>query len=283
MRIVPVPTRLNPYRSDAETMVQTWLREVARLAEGAAAVARVAAFDVIHAHDWMTYPAAGELHGISGKPWIAHVHSTEFARSGEAGDAFIEAIERDGVRRADRVICVSRRTADVVHRRYGVPATRIRVVHNAIDDDGSDRADHFPNDRPLVLFVGRLTRQKSPACFLEAAGRVLAERADVEFVIAGAGDRLAWLRARAAELGIADRVSFPGFLAPARAGAVVPEGERVRPAFRRRALRPDRSRGGPSSRRDHRLTAGRRDRGHAERGLLRAGDARVWLAGCCSF
>jgi glycosyltransferase involved in cell wall biosynthesis len=189
------------------------MRDVGRLAQQALALAG-ADFDVIHAHDWMTYPAAEALHGRSRRPWIAHVHATEFSRSGRQSDPAIEAIERQGACAADRVICVSRRTAEVVRRRYGVAGGRLRVVHNAIDpaDEGADQG--YPNDRPLVLFVGRLTRQKAPAVFLEAARAVLERRPDAEFVLAGTGERMDWIRARAAELGISDRVSLPGFLPP---------------------------------------------------------------------
>jgi glycosyltransferase involved in cell wall biosynthesis len=211
-RIVRLETRLAPY-GGGSLYGPDLRREVLRLAQRVAAIDSRDEFDVIHAHDWMTFPAALELRRRTGRRWIAHVHSTEYARSGEAADPFIVTVEREGLRRADRVICVSRRTADVVRRRYGVEEGRIRVVHNAIHPVDAE-APAFPHDRPLVLFAGRLTRQKAPAVFLEAAAKVLARMPDVEFVVAGTGDRLEYLERRARELGIESRVAFPGFVAP---------------------------------------------------------------------
>jgi len=216
LRILRVPMGLQPYPSSDGLYGPDLMRNVDRLAERSVSLAGDDAFDVIHAHDWMTYPAAAALRLRSRRPSIAHVHATEFARSGPRADPAIEGIERRGILGADRVICVSRRTSEVVRRRYGISPTRLRVVHNAVDA-GDDQADiGFPNDRPLVLYVGRLTRQKAPAVFLEAARAVLELRPDVEFVLAGTGDRMEWLRARMLELGIADRVSLPGFLPPER-------------------------------------------------------------------
>ncbi len=216
VRILPVPTRLQPYPSSDGLYGLELRQEIERLAERSVSVASDDHFDVIHAHDWMTYPAAAALQRRTQRPWIAHVHSTEFARSGRRADPAIEGIERQGTIAADRVVCVSRRTAEVVRRRYGVASRKLRVVHNAIDPGDAEAERGFPNDRPLVLFVGRLTRQKAPAVFLEAARFVLVHRPDTEFVMAGAGDRMEWIRARSVELGIADRVALPGFLPPER-------------------------------------------------------------------
>jgi glycogen synthase len=190
-------------------------REVLRLARRVSEIGPREDFDVIHGHDWMTFPAALELRRITGKPFVAHVHSTEFARNGEAGNPFAATVEREGLRRADRVVCVSRRTAGVVRRRYDVDAARLRVVHSAIEPV-ADSVDPVPHDGPLVLFVGPLTRQKAPAAFLEAAARVLAQRPEVEFVMAGNGDRRDFLIDRARELGIQDSVRLPGLVPSAR-------------------------------------------------------------------
>jgi len=212
-RILPVETRLTAYPwGSSEPYGPDLPAEVLRFARRVRAASLREDFDVIHAHDWMTFPAAIALHLSSGRPWIAHVHATEFARSAGDGSEFVRTVEREGTRRADRVICVSRRTAGVVHRRYGVSEKKIRVVHNAVDPPGPADERVFPSDRPMVLFVGRLTRQKAPACFLEAARRVLDERPEAQFVIVGSGDRREFLETRAAQLGISDRVSFTGFL-----------------------------------------------------------------------
>ncbi|MGE5413496.1 MAG: glycosyltransferase family 4 protein [Syntrophomonadaceae bacterium] len=212
LRVIAAGTSLRPYDEPDALYGGELLDEVSRLAAVARVVAAEERFDVIHAHDWMTFPAAVAARDVAGRPFVAHVHSTEFSRSGGGrGDAVVSHIEGEGVRRAERVVCVSRFTAGVVRRRYGVPDSRIRVVHNAIAGEAVvDREP--PAGPPLVLFVGRLTRQKGPARFLEAARRVLVERPDARFVLAGTGDRLLWLRHRARELGLSGHVRFLGFV-----------------------------------------------------------------------
>jgi len=194
--------------------------------------ARRGAFDVIHAHDWMTGPAAMRLRMLLGVPVCLHIHSTAFDRAGTAssdgplrvphGD-LSAGIEAAGVRAADRVIAVSAFTADVVARGYGVPRERISVVHNAppsaaldpaaLDPAGrartADAADAGPATR-TVLFVGRLTRQKGASFFLRAAADIARERSDVRFVVVGDGEDRARLVEEAAALGLGRRVFFAG-------------------------------------------------------------------------
>jgi len=186
--------------------------EVARFAQVAAALARRERFDVVHAHDWMTFPAGVAAARTGGRPLVVHVHASEFDRSGERADTRIRHIEAAGLEAAQRVVCVSRYTAEVVERRYGVPRERLRVVHNAVQPR-QGRGEPEPRRRhPLVLFLGRVTFQKGPEYFLEAAARVLQVLPDVRFVVSGSGDLLPRVVERAAELGIARRVSFTGFL-----------------------------------------------------------------------
>jgi len=216
LRIVAIGTPLRPYEETGGLYGEQLLDEVSRLASVARIVAAEERFDVIHAHDWMTFPAAVAARDASGRPFVAHVHATEYARSaGGAGDPVVSRLEGEGVRRADRVICVSGFTAGNVRRRYRVPESRIRIVHNAIDG-GPAIERTAPPAPPLVLFVGRLTRQKGPGRFLEAARRVLEGMPEARFAIAGTGERLPWLRRRAGELGLAGKVSFLGFVPPER-------------------------------------------------------------------
>lgn len=213
VKMIPSGTRLVPYGSASGLYGDDLRDEVSRLAAVARVVARQETFDVVHVHDWMTYPAGLAASEVSGRPLLAHVHATEFSRSaGQGGDPFIRAIEHAALQRADRVLCVSRFTAGVVRRRYGVDPLRIRIVHNAIDGTAAGAPRTEPAGPPLVLFAGRLTRQKGPARFLEAARLVHQRRPEVRFVMAGAGDRLNWLRSRTDELGLTDAVEFPGFL-----------------------------------------------------------------------
>jgi glycosyltransferase involved in cell wall biosynthesis len=178
------------------------------------------AFDVIHAHDWTTFRAGLALRAATGKPLVAHVHITEFDKSGgEHADPAVYALEREGIAGADRVIAVSRRIAATCRERYGADPARVRVVYNAVDA-ASDAPPTPPLPRPLVLFLGRITLQKGPEYFLEAARRVLDVQPDAHFVMAGTGDLLPRMIERAAELGISSRVSFPGFVDRERAAAL---------------------------------------------------------------
>lgn len=193
------------------------LGEVFRFARIGQRIGEHESFDVIHAHDWMTYPAGLAVREATGRPLVVHVHATEFDRTGGPGNASVAAIEGEGVRRADRVICVSHFTACIVRDRYGVPESRIRVVYNAIDDgpepDEPETEDEGEEHEPVVLFVGRITFQKGPDYFVEAARLVLERRPDVRFVLAGAGDMLPPLLNRVAELGLGQQILFTGFLA----------------------------------------------------------------------
>ena len=190
-------------------------REVLRYAGAAARIASRERFDVIHAHDWLTFLAGIEARKASGKPLVLHVHATEFDRAGGAENAFVAAIERLGLAAADRVVAVSSYTADLVAREYGVPHERLRIVHNAIDAKEAVGRWTLEEGDPLVLFAGRITWQKGPGYFVEAAARVAAERADVKFVVAGSGDRMSAMMEQAAAAGLKERFLFTGFLPPA--------------------------------------------------------------------
>ena len=171
-------------------------------------------FDVIHAHDWMTFPAGMLLSEATGRPMVAHVHSAEFDRSGEGGNQQILEIERAGMHAAARVIAVSAYTRSIINHRYQVPFEKITVVHNGIEAKRQDKK-HLglsKEDQQIVLFLGRITFQKGPDYFVEAAAQVLTHFPETLFVMAGTGDMLPRLKARVQELGIQDNFAFPGFL-----------------------------------------------------------------------
>ncbi|MBN1509312.1 MAG: glycosyltransferase family 4 protein [Sedimentisphaerales bacterium] len=189
-------------------------REVHRYASMAAELARDEDFDVIHAHDWMTYPAGIAAAEMTGKPLIVHVHSTEFDRSGEHVNQMVYDIEREGMERADRVIAVSHLTRSIILSRYGIPAHKVDVIYN-----GVERGRIMPladmsirREEKLVLFLGRITMQKGPEYFLQAAKRVLEVMDNVKFVMAGSGDMMYRAVELAAGLGIGQKVLFTGFL-----------------------------------------------------------------------
>ncbi len=171
-------------------------------------------YDVVHAHDWMTFPAGAATANKLGIPLVLHVHSCEYDRAGDQAHPRILAVEQKGLDAADRVICVSRYTANQLRERYDVDANKVRVVHNAVSDSGSPvvRKPQTRLDEPIVLFMGRVTAQKGPTYFLEAAALVARELPSVKFVLAGGGDMLSAMIERAAELGLARHVHFTGFL-----------------------------------------------------------------------
>ncbi|KKL89803.1 hypothetical protein LCGC14_1911030 [marine sediment metagenome] len=171
-------------------------------------------FDVIHAHDWMTYPAGLAVAAHTGKPLVVHVHSTEFDRSGENINQQVYDIERAGMHGADRVACVSFLTRGTVLTRYGVPADKIEVVYNAVEPPSGNGFDTTPitRDEKIVLFLGRITMQKGPEYFLRAAKKVLEKCRKVRFIIAGSGDMVGQTVELAASLGIGRYVTFAGFL-----------------------------------------------------------------------
>ena len=190
------------------------LEEVARYALAVGEVARREDFDVIHAHDWMTFPAGLVAARVSGKPLVCHVHASEYDRSGENVNPEIRALEQLGVDVAQRIVAVSHYTASILRKRYGADPGRIRVVHNAVTHKEQEESFHWRKaiHEPIVLFLGRVTFQKGPDYFLEAAARVVQVEPRVKFVMSGSGDMLPGMIERTARLGLARHVHFTGFL-----------------------------------------------------------------------
>ena len=188
--------------------------EVYRYAAVAAELAESEQFDIVHAHDWMTYPAGIIVAAMSGKPLIVHVHSTEFDRSGEGANQMIYNIERSGMHAADKVITVSHFTRNIIISRYGVSGEKVEVVHNGVERNGNCALTDsgIEKDEKIVLFLGRITMQKGPEYFLSAAKKVLEVMDNVKFVMAGSGDLMYRAVEMAAELGIGHKVLFTGFL-----------------------------------------------------------------------
>jgi glycogen synthase len=193
--------------------------EIQRYAALAAEISRQESFDVVHAHDWMTFPAGLAVAGLRGVPLIVHVHSTEFDRSGVNVDQRIYDIERRGMHGAIRVIAVSHLTKNIIVHHYGVEPSKVEVVYNAIESNGNGHGHaeapekfQIHNNEKLVLFLGRITMQKGPEYFLAAAKKVLEVMDNVKFVMAGSGDLIRRTIEMAAAMGIGHKVLFTGFL-----------------------------------------------------------------------
>ena len=192
------------------------MEEVARYAMvgGTIALRRKDEFDVIHAHDWLTYYAGIAAKALTGKPLVVHVHATSFDRgSVDNIDTRVFAIEQRGMREADRVVAVSDLTRNTVINRYGIDPAKVVTVHNAVDFSGREdiRVERGVKEK-VVTFLGRITFQKGPDYFIEAAAKVLKRTSNVRFVMAGSGDMMNRAIRQAARLGISDRFHFTGFL-----------------------------------------------------------------------
>jgi len=171
-------------------------------------------FDLIHAHDWLTYPAGIAAKEASGKPLIVHVHATDFDRSGGNVNPAVYEIEKQGMMAADRVITVSNLTRNIVIEKYGIDSSKVFTVYNAVEPVAIK--EHLKTDKgfdeKIVTFLGRVTMQKGPEYFIEVANKVLKRMKNVRFVMAGSGDMLNKMIARAAKLKIMDKFHFTGFL-----------------------------------------------------------------------
>lgn len=192
------------------------MEEVARYAMvgGTIATTHKDEFDVIHAHDWLTYMAGIAAKRLSGKPLVVHVHATSFDRSSDNNiDTRVYDIEKRGMEAADKVITVSDLTRNIVITKYGIDPSKVVTVHNAVDFSGRSNVnvERGVKDK-VVTFLGRITFQKGPEYFIEAAAKVLKRCDNVRFVMAGSGDMMNRSIRQVARLGISDRFHFTGFL-----------------------------------------------------------------------
>jgi glycosyltransferase involved in cell wall biosynthesis len=198
------------------------MSDVLRYALAGREIAQDEDFDVIYAHDWLSFGAGIMAKEATGKPLIAHVHATEIDRTGNRAtvnpDVF--ELEREGMEEADIVIAVSDYTKQMIVKEYGIPASKIRVVHNGIDEETMPKGGGWlPRMRQLkaagykiVLFLGRITLQKGPDYFVRVAKRVSEKNSKVMFVVSGSGDMEGGIMQLAAQLGVSDRVLFTGFV-----------------------------------------------------------------------
>ena len=182
----------------------------------AGVVARAMDYDIIHAHDWLTFPAGIHAKKISGKPLCIHVHATDFDRSRGKVNPTVYAIEKDGMDNADCIMCVSELTRKTVIKQYHQNPEKVFTVHNAVyplreEVANLPRPSHKGKEK-VVTFLGRITMQKGPEYFVEAANMVLRRTSNVRFCMAGSGDMMNQMITLAAERGIADRFHFPGFM-----------------------------------------------------------------------
>ncbi len=186
-------------------------------------IAKQTDFDIIHAHDWLTFPAGILAKKISGKPLVIHVHATDFDRSGGNANPDVFKIEKAGMDEADGIITVSNHTREIVQKKYTIDPNKIITVHNgveAFDYNKTPQKNSFRKNK-VVTFLGRITVQKGPQYFVEVAQKILSRMNNVTFVMAGSGDMLKQMVELVDQLKIADHFYFPGFL----------KGDKVRQMF----------------------------------------------------
>lgn len=181
----------------------------------AGVVARADHYDLVHAHDWVTYPAGIHAKQLLGVPLVIHVHATDFDRSRGNVNPTVYAIEKDGMDHADHIMCVSELTRRTVIEKYHQDPAKVTAVHNAViplEESILNIPDKRGVKDKVITFLGRLTMQKGPEYFVEAAARVLAKKRDVRFVMAGSGDKMDEMIRLVAEKRISDRFHFTGFM-----------------------------------------------------------------------
>lgn len=189
------------------------LEEINNYSIVAGVIARTLDFDIIHSHDWLTYPAGIHAKQVSGKPLVIHVHATDFDRSRGNVNPTVFGIEKDGMTNADHIITVSNLTRQTVIEKYGIDPAKVTTVHNAVESLSDELKNvQVPKMKEkIVTFLGRITMQKGPEYFVEAAAKVLQKVHNVRFVMAGSGDMMEKMIDLAAQKDIADRFHFPGF------------------------------------------------------------------------
>ncbi|MBN2481249.1 MAG: glycosyltransferase [Bacteroidales bacterium] len=193
---------------------QNLFQEIANYAVVASVIGIQYQFDIIHAHDWLTFPAGVAAKMVSGKPLIVHVHATDFDRSGGNVNPGVFEIEKAGMQAADKVIAVSNLTRNIIIEKYGINPDKVVTVHNAVEPVAGHevlRSQKMAGDK-VVTFLGRVTMQKGPEYFVEAAHLVLQKMNNVRFVMAGSGDMLCRMIWRVAALRMGRRFHFTGFL-----------------------------------------------------------------------
>jgi glycosyltransferase involved in cell wall biosynthesis len=188
--------------------------EINKYAIVASVIAEENEFDIIHAHDWLAYPAGIAAMEVSGKPLVIHVHATDFDRSGGNVNPDVYRIEKSGMDAASKIITVSNLTRDIVINKYHIHPDKVETVYNAVEPVkiSENLIIRKGFDEKVVTFLGRITLQKGPEYFIEAAYKVLKVMDNVRFVMAGSGDMMERMMRRAAALKITDRFHFTGFL-----------------------------------------------------------------------
>ena len=191
------------------------LEEINNYSIVAGVIARTVKMDIIHSHDWLTYPAGIHAKSVTGKPLVIHVHATDFDRSRGKVNPQVYAIEKDGMDHADHILTVSNLTRNTVIEKYNQNPRKVTTIHNAVEPLADEIEALTPKKGTkdkVITFLGRITMQKGPEYFVEAAARVLKKADHVRFVMAGSGDMMNQMIRLAAQRNISDKFHFTGFM-----------------------------------------------------------------------
>ena len=216
--LMPYPTNGSYMRDKKYPYGNDLLSEVDRYRKIAAQIAQEESFDLIHAHDWLSFGAGVAAHEVSKRPFVAHIHATEFDRTG--GHSINKAVydlEKEGFEKAQKVIAVSGYTKKIVSEQYGISAEKISVVHNGVNYEEYQTTSNSlsalkQNGHKIVLFAGRITLQKGPDYFVKLAQKVSTYNPHVIFLVVGSGDMQRRMMEEVAALGLSDKIIFTGFL-----------------------------------------------------------------------
>lgn len=194
----------NPYSQNIYTEVHRYAAKVSK-------ISKKNTYDIIHAHDWMTYPAGIAAKKATGKPLIAHIHNTAFDRSGGNPNQYEYDIEYEGFHNADKIIAVSNYIKNIVVEKYNIHPNKVEVVHNGIDPENYGQISHKTKmNKKIVLFAGRVTLQKGPDHFVHVAEKIAKKKDDIHFILAGNGDMLPQVIEMVAAKGLSNKFIFPG-------------------------------------------------------------------------
>ena len=180
-------------------------------------------YDLIHAHEWLVAFAARTLRFGLDLPLVATMHATEWGRNGGVRtpmQQYIHSVEWMLAYDAWRVICCSHAMEDELQTALQVPSDKLRVIPNGVEPRrlrssgppsklASFRRRWARDDERIVLFVGRLVREKGVEVLIDSMPEVLRAHPEARLVVAGGGPR-DHLAGRARRHGLGHKVTFAG-------------------------------------------------------------------------
>lgn len=209
--ISPYWTDQNSTRSESENITHPLFDQLIQVSQEIVKATERIKYDVIYAHDWITFRAAIDIKAKLNKPLVLHVHSLDYDRNCGNSSSWVFDLEKEAFDKADKIICVSNYSKGIIEKIYEVDSEKIEVVHNGHTPKAYPKSSS-PFKEKVVLFVGRLTGQKGPTKFLEIAEKVNEIYPNSRFIMAGEGDLYKSLIEAGAHSEIADKFHITGYL-----------------------------------------------------------------------